>query len=199
MAQTWIAVSAVVSALAALSIAALTFFLVRATNRYVAETAKYVRLAQEQLTLLRTQLAAPLLLNASSIHGSTPQICIVCRHSGSPSSLPAILRAVVLTVQPTNSGEDARVAEEVPVGDFVLQPGKAWSKALAGKIAAKVAVMPKPSLTRALFHGGIKKQTSGTLVATLRFQRAGQTETEEVTKEYEIRTHLLKGTTLVPS
>src|SRR5437588_2727052 len=99
MGQVLIEVATAVSALATVSIAVLTVFLVRATNRYVRETAAYVRLVQEQLNLLRAQLAAPLLLEAALL-ATPPQLVVKCRHSGNASSLPAIIKAIRLELQP---------------------------------------------------------------------------------------------------
>lgn len=198
MAQTFIVISTVVSALAALSVACLTLFLVRATNRYVAETAKYVRLVQEQLDLLRAQLAAPLFLSASFIQGTTPQLVVSCRHSGNPSSLNAILRAVTLQLLPPQGAEEAKEPEEHRLDNVVLKPGKTWRTSLGGTVALRIGRLPAPGFWRALLHGGPRQQTVARLCVTLRFQRGGQTDLEEVTSEYEVRTQHVGGPALVP-
>lgn len=192
------AISAVVSAFAALSIAVLTFFLVRATNRYVAETAKYVRLVQEQLNLLRAQLAAPLLLDVWFFNGASPQLTLKCRHSGGPSSLPAILKHAVLQFYPLEGPTEAEVSDEVSLNQ-ILSPGKTWSRSLTGKVAAKISRLPSPNPWHALFRGGPRLRAAGRLSVTLRFQRSGQAESEKASAEYEVRTHFLRGTTLAAS
>jgi hypothetical protein len=139
------AISAIVSALAAVSVATLTFFLVRATNTYV-------RLVQQQLSLLRAQLAAPLLLDVSIIQGVPLRLIVRCRHSGNPSSLPAIVRTASVHVYPVESAEESEAGEEVSLND-ILKPGKTWSRIFAGAPSLKIGSLPAPSLWRALFHG----------------------------------------------
>lgn len=182
------AISAIVSALAAVSVATLTFFLVRATNRYV-------RLVQQQLSLLRAQLAAPLLLDVSIIQGVPLRLIVRCRHSGNPSSLPAIVKAALVHVYPLEGGVETEASEEVSIND-ILKPGKTWSRIFAGAPSLKIGSLPAPSLWRALFHGGPRQQMVATLSVTLHFQRGGQTELEQVTSEYEVRTRHFGGPAL---
>jgi hypothetical protein len=197
MGQVLIVISTAVSALAALTIAVLTFFLVRATGRYVQATIKYARLVQEQLDLLRAQLAAPLLVDVIFVQATAPQLIAKCRHSGNPSSLPAIIKAVSLRMSPLQGGGQDEVSDGFSLND-ILGPGKTWTKSFGGKIAVKIGGFPAPGLWRALFHGGPRQQTAARLSVTLRFQRGGQTELEEVTREYEVRTRHFGGPTLVP-
>jgi hypothetical protein len=192
MGQVLIVISTAVSALAALSIAVLTFFLVRATNRYVKETTKYVCLVQEQLGLLRAQLAAPLLLDVDLFPGTPLQLFARCRHSGNPSSLSAIIKGVTLRIHAVGGGEETLALDDQHFDD-VLNPGKAWRKPVGPKVAAKIAGLRPPELWRALLHGGPWHQAAGGLSVTLRFQRAGQAEFEEVTRDYEVRTRALGG------
>lgn len=191
MAQTFIVISTVVSALAALSVACLTLFLVRATNRYV-------RLVQEQLGLLRAQLAAPLFLSASFIQGTTPQLVVSCRHSGNSSSLNAILQAVTLLLLPLQDEEEVKGPEEHSLSNVVLKPGKTWRTSFGGTVALRIGRLPAPGFWRALLHGGPRQQAAARLSVTLRFQRGGQTDPEEVTSEYEVRTQHIGGPALVP-
>ncbi len=190
MGQTWIVISAVVSALAAVSIAVLTFFLVRATNKYVGETTKYVRLVQEQLDLLRAQLAPPLLLDIELVPDAFLQLFARCRHSGNSSSLNVILKAIEIRMCPLEGGEEAEIADRQGLNDFLLKPGKTWSR----HIAVKIAALPTPRPWRFWF----RRQTVGRLNVTLQFQRAGQIETGEVQREYEVRTAFFPGPKLYP-
>lgn len=83
------------AALAALVSAVATAVMARFSWRLASSTERYVRLLQEQLNLLRAQLAAPLLLDVSIIQGVPLRLLVRCRHSGNPSSLPAIVKAGV--------------------------------------------------------------------------------------------------------
>ncbi len=183
------AISAIVSALAAVSVATLTFFLVRATNTYV-------RLVQQQLSLLRAQLAAPLLLDVSIIQGVPLRLMVKCRHAGNQSSLPAIVKAALVHVYPLQAGVETEATEEVPLND-ILKPGKTWSRTFVGAASLKIGSFTAPNLWHALFHGGQRQLVVATLSVTLHFQRGGQTELEEVTSEYEVRTRHFGGPALV--
>lgn len=190
MGQVLIVISAVVSAVAAASVAALTVFLVRATNRYV-------RLVQEQLDLLRAQLRATLVLDVRfSLVGVDSKFFVTCTHAGSLSSLPAIIKAVTLRTRPLEGREGGDAPDEHSFND-VLQPGRTWSRLVGGSVAAKIAGMPPPGLLRALFHRGPWQQAVGLLSVTLSFERGGQARLEEVTRDYEVKTRLLRGPELV--
>ena len=192
-----IAVSTVVSALAAVSIAVLTFFLVRATNKYVQETTTYVRLAQEQLNLLRAQLAAPLLLDAVSLRTTPPQLLVRCRHTGNPSSLPALIKAIRLELWALDGNGSPELTDEQR-HDEVLKPGRTWARWIQGRVTAKLVILPAPSLLGFLFRHGPGHQVSGRLTVALSFLRAGQAELEEVVHEYEVHSRVLGPPRLSP-
>ena len=192
MDRTLVAISAVISALAALSIVFLTCSLVGATKQYVAETAKYVHLVKEQLDLFRAQLAAPLLLDVSFVEGLTPQLTIRCRHAGNSSSLPIVLESVDLQLVP-RAGQAA--SEQHSLSDF-LNPGRAWGRSFSGATASAIGRLPSPNSWHALFGRAPKQTSVAVLTVTLNFKRAQ--EPDSVTRDYEVRKHYLRGRTLAP-
>ena len=196
MGQVLMVISTTVSALAALSIAVLTFFLVRATNRYAGETTTYVRLVQEQLNLLRAQLAAPLLLDVGPLQVMPQEVFVRCRHSGNASSFPAIITAIRLELRLFDSGEEAEFTDEQPLNNEVLKPGGTWRKWVRGLTVSKVVTLPAPGFLGLI--RGAKERSVGRLTASLRFQRAGQTEQEEITREYWVRMTLFGPPKLDP-
>jgi hypothetical protein len=59
-------------------------------------------------------------------------------------------------------------------------------------------MLPAPGLFRFLFHQGPGHQISGRLTVILRFQRSGQTELEEIVREYEVHSRVLGPPRLSP-
>lgn len=99
-------------------------------------------------------------------------------------------------VHPLQGGVETEASEEASLND-VLKPGKTWSQTFGGAAAVKIGSLPAPNFWRALLHGGPRQQAVATLSVTLRFQRGGQTELEQVTSEYEVRTRHFGGPALV--
>jgi len=187
-----------VAAVAAIVSAVATAVMVRLSSRLARSTENYARLVQEQLDLLRAQLAAPLLLDVNFLQGPVPQLTARCRHSGNSSSLPAILTAVTLRLLLPEGSEESQETEEHRLNDDILKPGKTWSRSFGDTTALKIGRLPAPAFWRAVFHGGPRQQTAARLSVTLRFRRGGQTGIEEVTREYEVRTRHFGGPALEP-
>jgi hypothetical protein len=137
-----------------------------------------------------------LLLDLGLFPGTPLQLFARCRHSGNPSSLSAIIKRLTLRIHPVDAGEETLALDDQHFDD-VLKPGNAWRKPVGPKVAAKIAGLRRPGVWRALLHRGPWQQAAGGLSVTLRFQRAGQAEFEEVTRDYEVRTRALGGPVLV--
>src|SRR5690348_10728283 len=77
-------------------------------------TKSYVQLVQEQLDLLKMQLAPSLIIDLGLVSiGLNMEIAARCRHAGNPSSVSAILKTITLIVRAADTEGQSEVADEI--------------------------------------------------------------------------------------